>query len=487
MIDIKIDPVIGPHLIETITSALYEDPIIIFREYVQNSVDAYNMAVDDDRSNVMDDFHVDISIDKKKRNISILDNGYGILYAEFITKMTSIGASTKPKYKNLIGFRGIGRLSAMPSCKRLVFTNKPKGSGKLQYYSWNGDKFHDFLNQGKEPDFKATIEAITNYREEQYSGDANDHYFKVDIIGYKEVISELIDDTDFEERLRILLPLNYSPEFKHQDEIKTKYEEYMGQSLERFSFVVKLDNKILYKPYADKDILESGVVYWELKINSKKKEGLGERIGILWFSFNRKIERKKDEPYGIYVRSKNMLMGDRYSLATAIVRSKSDYVTTPRELSQMLNGVTGEMLIHSTRLNDNARRDWFQVDEESILLRHIIVDFMKRLHVYRYTASRFYRNRKDKDKYVKAYTDLTNFDSEKVISTINSIQNEITADKEDQEVLEYANEDIPSYPITLKRFYERMINCIHLYYKSKGKLEEFIKLKAFIKKDLNKE
>ena len=78
MIEIKIDPVIGPQLLESITSSLYEDPIIIFREYVQNSVDAYNREIDTDKSKEFEDFRVDIKIDKRRRNIKILDNGYGI-------------------------------------------------------------------------------------------------------------------------------------------------------------------------------------------------------------------------------------------------------------------------------------------------------------------------------------------------------------------------------------------------------------------------
>jgi HSP90 family molecular chaperone len=45
-------------LLETLTFALYEDPIILFREYVQNSLDAYNNEVNNDKAKVMDDFFV---------------------------------------------------------------------------------------------------------------------------------------------------------------------------------------------------------------------------------------------------------------------------------------------------------------------------------------------------------------------------------------------------------------------------------------------
>ena len=42
------DSLIDARLLGTLTSALYEDPIIIFREYVQNSLDAYNEVIDNE-------------------------------------------------------------------------------------------------------------------------------------------------------------------------------------------------------------------------------------------------------------------------------------------------------------------------------------------------------------------------------------------------------------------------------------------------------
>ena len=55
----------------------------------------------------------------------------------------------------------------------------------------------------------------------------------------------------------------------------------------------------------------------------------------------------------------------------------------------------------SYKLNDNARRDWFKIDEESIKLRQIIVEFMKRLTVPYYEEARLYFKyiKKDMDFY----------------------------------------------------------------------------------------
>jgi len=481
---------IGLRLLETLTSALYEDPIILFREYVQNSVDAYIMAIKD-KSKIFDGFSVDITVDKDNSNIQILDNGYGIPEEEFRNKMTSIGFSEKSKFKDQIGFRGIGRLSAMPLCKRLEFIDKPKGLDKILRFTWDGEKFNELLNQGEDHDFAATVEKITDISEEEYPCDINDHFFKVEIQGYEEAISELLSGDDFKDRLCKMLPLKYSSNFEQQEQIKAKYHEFMGDSIDKYSFIVRLNDEELYKPYTDKDILESGIVFWELKYPSKKEGIPGEKIGILWFSFNRVIKaRDKAEHHGILVRSKNMLMGDQYSLANAIIRSKSEYVTTYRELAQMLRGVTGEMLIDSPDLKDNARRDWFRIDEDSIKLRHIIVEFMKRLHIYRYAASTHFSNKakeKSREKLIEAYRSLiTNYDPDRdrFIQDIDMLKKEIGAD---QEVFVFADEDIPVFSIIIKRFYERLIKCLHEYYKNKNELEEFIKIRTLLKKDLNKE
>ena len=115
---------LGLRLLETLTSALYEDPIVLFREYIQNSVDAYTAAIRDNHENRMSGFHVDIGIASNEKNIVFLDNGYGRPTDEFITKMKSIGDSQKGAYNDQIGFRGIGRLSAMPFCDYLEFQNK---------------------------------------------------------------------------------------------------------------------------------------------------------------------------------------------------------------------------------------------------------------------------------------------------------------------------------------------------------------------------
>jgi molecular chaperone HtpG len=484
----------GLRLLETLTSALYDDPIILFREYVQNSVDAYNHEVGNDSTKAIKDFHVNIVIGNN--SIEIIDNGYGIPENEFFETMTDIGISKKSEYLDQIGFRGIGRLSAMPFCEELTFINKPQGSNECFKYTWEGEKFHELLNKNTDVELSRAIDKITKSSQEPYDGNIADHFFKVLINHFNVEISDLVKQNEFKIRLEMMLPLNYNPKFTYQKELKKKYLEYMGEKIDKFSFCVKLNGDTLFKPHANSDISESGIHYLEIQYPSKKKDNPGDHIGLLWYTFDKKIEaRKQNQLSGILVRSKNMLMGDNNALATAIFRNKDDnYITNYRELTQTLQGVCGEMLLNSPQLKDNARRDWFRIDENSIILRDIIFDFLKRLYNYRKIASQTFNQKKDdkdsREKFKTALLELTsNPDPKTFFKSFYDAKEKSDKEKErkkaeklEQKTFEFADEDCPNSSITFKRDYEQIISALRDYYNIKGELQEFLKIRSYIKK-----
>ena len=478
---------IGLHLLETLTSALYDDPIILFREYVQNSIDAYNAAVNKDSSLLLENFCVDINIDTECRNITIIDNGYGISSEHFLEKMLDISASDKINSNDQIGFRGIGRLSAMPFCERLLFSCKNQGSDEIIRFEWNGQKFHELLHKEDKLELEDAVSIISGMKAPLHDKNVNAHCFQVDILGYNDEINELISQKDFNNRLRMMLPLRYCPGFKYQKQISDRYFEYMNERIEKFSVAVKLNGENLYKPYSDSNILDSDICFWDLKYRSKHKGIPGEKIGIIWYTFNHRMTANPaDEPFGILVRSKNMLMGDHNSLAQALFRGKSDdYVATFRELAQTLQGVYGEMLLNSPRLKDNARRDWFKLDDDSIELRHIIFDFMKRLHKYRYVSSRAFNAielNMNKQKLEKAYVELTsNYEPKDYVDSFYESKKKADAEKT-KPAFKFADEDIPLQTVTIKKFYEKFLLLAQDFFDKESLPQIFMKMRAFIKK-----
>ena len=192
-------------------------------------------------------------------------------------------------------------------------------------------------------------------------------------------------------------------------------------------------------------------------------------------------------------------MGDHNALADAMFRNKSDdYVATFRELTQTLQGVYGEMLLHSTRLNDNARRDWFRPDSASIELRNIIFDFMRRLHAYRNVASKAFNaieNDKNKQKLTEAFIELTsNYEPKEFVASFydskrknEESKNENNGNSKPDPHYEFADEDIPHSSITIKKFYDKLIAFVKEFFVSKDELQEFLRLRAYLKKQLNEE
>ena len=480
-------------LLETITSALYDNPIILFREYVQNSIDAYNEAIDADTGNILKNFFIDINIDEGKRIITIKDNGYGIQENKFIERMTAIGHDTKSNIPDQIGFRGIGRLSAFPYCKKLTFHNKPQGSNNIMQFSWDGTKFKDLLNHRSDTDLTEAIDKIAKRLDDIPSKKPDEHFFKVIIEDYDDELFLFIKSVNFINYLCTMLPLNYDPEFRGQERIKKAYKELMRQPLDKFSFNIVLNGNRLYKPYSDNNVLDSDIIFLDFRFKEKDKDKPKSPIGLLWFTFNHKITTNKDIPHcGIFVRSKNMLMGDNNALATAVFRSKTDdCITSYRELTQAIQGLFGELLINSPDFNDNARRDWFEVDSASIELRNIISDFLRRLHNYRYLASRAF-NSDNFDEYKprleKALAELiSNPEPKEMMNAFKSAKDKSDEIKKQKNQFEFANDDIPLESLNLKRFYDKILKILKEYPIFKESKQEFLKIRSFIKKELNKE
>ena len=275
---------VGKSVLETITVALYENPIILFREYVQNSLDAYNKARDDGEK-IIKDLHVAINIDEKCRKIVITDNGYGIKTdGLFRNRMLSIGGSDKVRDKTkYIGFRGIGRISGMPFCEKLTFRNKAQGSNKIQKCIWEGKKYRNLLdNENVKDDLQSIIKKVVTFEEENTDYEkTEEHFFEVILEQYTEEIEGMIKGEKFRERLTRMLPLKYKDNFKKAEKILDKYKSFMNESMERFMISVKYNGESLFKTYDDKFILGSDIIFWEIRGKQKRDGSIGDKIGLL--------------------------------------------------------------------------------------------------------------------------------------------------------------------------------------------------------------
>ena len=188
---------IGKNAIENLTTAMYEDLRIIYREYIQNAADSIDKAI---AQNLIKETEarIDIDIDSKNRTITVCDNGIGISSSKFLKVMSSIADSEKDRSEEK-GFRGIGRLGGISSCDILRFSCSAFGEPTISVCTWDAKMVRDILvDDTKNPSAEELVDTVTSY---DCSGicNENEHYFKVELIGVDDTSLELLDINNIKE------------------------------------------------------------------------------------------------------------------------------------------------------------------------------------------------------------------------------------------------------------------------------------------------
>jgi len=84
---------VGKDVLELLSSSMYVDPLSMYREYIQNTADAYDLLREAESNDHAG--KVEITIDQQDRRILIRDFGHGLNEHSFYHELTSIGGSKK--------------------------------------------------------------------------------------------------------------------------------------------------------------------------------------------------------------------------------------------------------------------------------------------------------------------------------------------------------------------------------------------------------
>jgi hypothetical protein len=334
----------GVHLIETLTAGMYNDPLSIFREYIQNSVDSIDKA----RTLVKKkNMQVKIDIDPFSRKITIIDNGYGICQDEAPSVLGSIGSSTKFK-SNYRGFRGIGRLGGLAFCENAIFCTKAAGEKVETVQTWDAAKLRQIINDVSSD--QLSMEDV--YREttsiKQYkTGQQSHSYFKVTLEGVSSFRNYLFDLKRVESYLKQTIPIDFDDRFSYKTEIST----FLHDMIPDYNhYNISLNGEKIVKPYTDliptvretRDFLE-GVKTFVIQHGNT-------RIAAGWYGLRH---------YGIGAIPKGQLMSGLR------VRAGNILVGSPHLLDECFrenrfNGyIIGEIYTIDKFLIPNSRRDDF--------------------------------------------------------------------------------------------------------------------------------
>lgn len=495
----------GASLLDTLTSALYADPIVVFREYVQNAVDSFTSS-----RKPLEASRIEIRIEEKENRITVWDNGPGIPSEQFIECMTSLGDSTKYGNHKNVGFRGIGRLAGLSFCEKLYFINKSNAE-KPQFFSLSGRDYRKILEEKERgtQSLQDVLKDITSDDQPDYWVNDGKGGFEVLMCGVKEELwgcihkekRKINSDREtvvlkpsnaFIKELSLLLPVPYHDNFSFSRRIKDDYQQYLQQDLSQREFDIRLNGDKLFKPF--KDIDNTDFLIQPIRIFPNADSESSIVIGVLWLNFYYVFKAMKDN-WGIAVRSKNILVN---SGAIVAEEAANDFnaVTSFGQYLSALKGVSGELLLDTNLLSDNSRRDWFRMERTSLQLRSQLCQLMNRIHSYRYKISQYvhkkHKTQEDKDIVIKAYEALVVLEKQenKNCHIENFIQQQLK--KEDEYIVdERADErDVMSdlYSSAQRRFYKQIMLYIYEYFGTSSKdITDYYKLKSFVVKKLNRE
>jgi len=184
----------GANIIENLTTGMYQDSKVIYREYIQNACDQIDKAEQlgilkprnlYSRYPDLGQGVVNIWINHEKRYIAIEDNATGIKAIEFQRILGNIADSDKIMGQDK-GFRGIGRLCGLAYCKRLVFTSRWVGEDIVSIMSCDALRMRKMINETNTKVQKYSASDVLNEMIEFSTRSVNkedvEHFFRVELL-----------------------------------------------------------------------------------------------------------------------------------------------------------------------------------------------------------------------------------------------------------------------------------------------------------------
>ncbi len=205
-------PIFGKNIIEMLMFNMYDECKVIYREYIQNSFDAIQQAVEKGVLKSINDGIVNVNIDSKHRTVTIRDNGTGIILEKAPSTLLNIAASEKDGYSQA-GQYGVGRLVGAGFCSRIVFRTKAKGDNVGTEVVINSDKARSIIRDKNNHNDAVTV--MSDISEVSQITDKEEHFFEVILENIKEGYDELLSEPEITSYLSSVAPIDYSFQFKN--------------------------------------------------------------------------------------------------------------------------------------------------------------------------------------------------------------------------------------------------------------------------------
>lgn len=370
--------IIGKNILESLTTGMYSDSKIIYREYIQNACDQIDIAV---KENIVskDEAEINIWLDPTERWISIEDNATGVKADMFQSQLGNIAASDKKVGVNK-GFRGIGRLCGLAYCKALRFVTSYKGEKIQSIMEIDALKMRQMLDEDVKYTVDDILNAIVTFKTEKEQEEA--HYFKVLLKDINDSNTDLLSQDKVTDYLSFVAPVPYASRFtlranilEHARRIEYDLEEYKVKInahpiYKNYSYVLYEGSEVNKKPYDRIDKLAFKEIY----------DSDNHLLAWLWYGlsrFEKSIPPQLNPMRGFRVRQHNIQIGDNNVVADLFKEARG-------------NGYfVGEIFVVSKNLIPNSQRNYFNENQTRIAFENgLKYFFYNELHNLYYTANK---------------------------------------------------------------------------------------------------
>jgi hypothetical protein len=343
------DVFVGKDVIELVGNAMYLEPLTVYREYIQNSVDAIDEAIDQGVLKDTSDSNIEINVNAAERKIIIRDNGTGISKLDFLSRMLSIGGSKKRK-TSARGFRGVGRLAGLGYCQELIFRTRARGDVVCQL-RWDVRKIKKALTQyDGEGEISDLIKDVTDFTELP-SNEYPNHFFEIEMVKPIRVGGDTIMNIDrINSYISQIAPVPFSNTFKHVDKIKEHVNNF-GE-LKEYNIFINGSDQSVVKPYENSyeiSDVKSGCLKDEIEpITIENLDGDVGAVG--WISHHDYYGAITPTAMvgGLRARIGNIQIGERNVFSEVFPEERFNSWTI------------GELYIFDKGLIPNGRRDGFE-------------------------------------------------------------------------------------------------------------------------------
>ena len=334
------EPIVGGDILRLITAGMYDNPLVLFREYLQNAADSI-------ATSGLSGHSVQIDIDPAEARLTITDDGPGLSHAEAVSRLIPIGNSVKDPAVDR-GLRGIGRLSSLAFADDVHFTTRTAGCDPVTRVSWSGRALRDPGLQ--ELDAATAIEQCTSVRSLP-AGDWPDRFFQVTVEHVtRHAASTLLNRDAVRSYIAEVCPVPISAAFP----LATEVADFLSQHTDHFVFDVRLgpDDLPIRRPFGNALPLTDSYAAPFERLETRVIPRLDDpgAAAVLWLAhtpYAGSIPRHLGVR-GLRARSGNIQVG-------------SDDVFRDLFHETRFNGwCVGEVHVTDSRIVPNGRRDYFE-------------------------------------------------------------------------------------------------------------------------------